>query len=313
MTKTHNARSPILVTGVPRSGTTWLARLLAEAPGMALTGREPMNPRGRQYALAGTLTGWAMLTDPNRRQARALRMSYKGRTPLVFSRYGHRQWAALLPRTRLVVKDPFAMLSMPLVHEITGASPVLLFRHPGAVLTSYRRMGWTPDVEELDPIVTQFTALYGHQPGIMPAPEGANDVSLMAWFWNILNGIALFDADRLGTNVTVLSHEDVAVRGQSFVSELFHHLGIAWQERVTEELEWSGTSAPVDDSALHNFDRNPAKVAHEWKTKVTANERDQLEKQTQEVLQMLRERTFCSQVDSDLDLTDDESYPNRRR
>ena len=54
---------PILVTGVPRSGTTWLARLLAGSPGTALAGREPMNPRGRQYALGGTLTGWARLSD----------------------------------------------------------------------------------------------------------------------------------------------------------------------------------------------------------------------------------------------------------
>ena len=47
---------PILVTGVPRSGNTWLARLLATSPGTAMAGREPMNPRGRQYALGGTLT-----------------------------------------------------------------------------------------------------------------------------------------------------------------------------------------------------------------------------------------------------------------
>ena len=56
---------PILVTGVPRSGTTWLARLLALSPGTALAGREPMNPRGRQYALGGSLDGWTRLTDPS--------------------------------------------------------------------------------------------------------------------------------------------------------------------------------------------------------------------------------------------------------
>lgn len=312
MNKASNGRSPILVTGVPRSGTTWLARLLAEAPGAALTGREPMNPRGRQYALAGTLSGWTMLTNPSLRQERALRMSYQGRTPLVFSRYGHRQWAALLPWTRLVVKDPFAMLSMSVVRAITGASPVLLFRHPGAVLSSYRRMGWAPDVKELEAIVEQFITIYGSQPGVESAPERADDVSLMAWFWNVLNGIALFDADRLGADVTVLSHEDIAVKGPGFASELFRHLGLVWQERSTAELERSGATVPVDDMALHNFDRNPAKVAYEWETKVTGSERDQLEKQTQEILQMLQEKTFQPQSAPVSEFPDDESRLSRR-
>jgi len=159
-------RVPLLVTGMPRSGTTWLARLLASARGTALTGREPMNPRGRQYALAGTLSGWARLTTLSRKQEAALSRAYAGRTPWVYSRYGHRQWAALVPRTRIVVKDPFAMLSIPAIHRVTTAQPVLIYRHPGAVLTSYQRMGWAPDVEELRPIVAEFIERHGDQPGL---------------------------------------------------------------------------------------------------------------------------------------------------
>ena len=48
---------PILVTGVPRSGTTWLARWLARGGGMALTGREPMNPEATSTDLRGPSTG----------------------------------------------------------------------------------------------------------------------------------------------------------------------------------------------------------------------------------------------------------------
>ena len=68
MVARRDGRRPILVTGVPRSGTTWLARWLAAGAGMALPGREPMNPHGRSYALAGTLTGWVRLSEPTPRQ-----------------------------------------------------------------------------------------------------------------------------------------------------------------------------------------------------------------------------------------------------
>ena len=151
-------RPPILVTGVPRSGTTWLARVLATADRVALAGREPMNPRGKQYALAHTLGGWTRLEDPSSRQRWALRTAYRGLNPWLYSRYGRRQWAAPLPWTRLVVKDPFAMLSLPAVVSVTGARAVFLYRHPGAVLASYRRMGWRPDLDELRPLVERLDA-----------------------------------------------------------------------------------------------------------------------------------------------------------
>lgn len=54
--RSGSAARPILVTGAPRSGTTWLAQMLATAPRTVLSGREPMNrgrepmkPHGRQY------------------------------------------------------------------------------------------------------------------------------------------------------------------------------------------------------------------------------------------------------------------------
>src|SRR4051794_16992381 len=146
---------------MPRSGTTWLGRLLAGAPGTTLVGREPMNPHRGQYRLGGTLDRWVELRVPTRRQARLLRRAYHGRSPLVYGRYGRRQWAAALPSVRTVVKDPFAMLSLPCVARTTGAQVVLLYRHPGAALASYRRMGWTPDLDELRPVLAAHRARVG--------------------------------------------------------------------------------------------------------------------------------------------------------
>lgn len=95
---------PVLVTGMPRSGSTWTARLIATAHRASLPGREPMNARNRQYALAGTLDGWTRLGSLSARQSIALRASYAGVNPFTFSRYGtHRARAlrhALYPMQR---------------------------------------------------------------------------------------------------------------------------------------------------------------------------------------------------------------------
>lgn len=186
------------------------------------------------------------------------------------------------------------MLSMSAVHEVTGAESVLLFRHPGASLTSYRRMGWVPDNDELAPVIAEFITKNGECVGVQPPPAtGATDVESMAWFWNALYGIALHDAGRLDDKVLILAHEDIAAGGSSFGTQLFAHLGLPWSDRISEQfVQNSRARAPIDTTALHNFDRNPAQVAHEWESRVTPEEREYLELATKEVYALLRARAF---------------------
>lgn len=276
---------PILVTGMPRSGTTWLARLLATAPGTALTGREPMNPRGRQYALAKTLPGWVELTTLTDAQRRVLRRAYRGRNPWVFSRYGRRQWAAPLPWTRCVVKDPFAMLSIPTVLAATGATAVLLYRHPGAALASYRRMGWQPDLEELAPLLTwhreRMPSTDGRAP--LPRPGEVGEAEAMGRFWSALYEIALDDVAGAG-NVVVASHEDIAGGGPDAARSLFAALGLEWSRGAAEELaRESGGADAARQQNLHNFDRPPGEVAAAWRKHVDADDLAAIESVSEEL------------------------------
>ncbi len=232
-------RAPILVTGVPRSGTTWLARVLAAAPGTALAGREPMNPRGSQYGLGGTLHAWSRLESLTPGQRRRLRAAYRGYNPWVYSRYGQRQWAAPFPRTTMVVKDPFAMLSLPAVVGATGAIPVLLYRHPAAVLASYRRMGWTADVAEVAAAVPDLMA--GNS-------RNEADALQMARFWAALNNQALRDLASIPGGV-VVGHEDLASGGTAASRRLFEALDLGWDGAVERRLSVSrateGDSRPI--------------------------------------------------------------------
>lgn len=251
-----------------------------------------MNPRGRQYALGGTVSAWTRLETLTTRQRRALRTAYSGMNPMVYSRYGHRQWTAPLPSTRVIVKDPFAMLSLATLNSVTGSRAVLLFRHPGAALASYRRMGWSPDTVELGEVTLRFISETGGASGVEPAPDTTDQVDLMAWFWSTLYGIALYDADRLGSAVTVLAHEDVASGGAPFGRSLFEHLELEWSDEVDRQLARGDGSGSVNQSALHNFDRAPAKVAHEWEARISPDERRRLEVATSEVHSALRSRAF---------------------
>ncbi len=291
-----DSSGPILITGMPRSGTTWLARLCAMAPGTALAGREPMNPRGRQYALAHTLSGWARLENPDKRQRRALRTAYTGLNPLVYSRYGHRQWAAPLPWTRLIVKDPFAVLSIPAISRTTHARTVVVYRHPGAMLASYRRMGWEPDLEELQPVLRDYRKTSGDtSPDVrdLPASGEVSEAEAMGRFWASLYAVVLHDMDAQA-DVVLVSHEELAAGGTAAGLRLFDTLGLSWgKEAAAEMAKESANSGAVQANQLHDFDRPPAQVATAWRTKLAAGELEAIEGATVTMRQRLAARRFA--------------------
>jgi Sulfotransferase family len=283
--------APVLVTGLPRSGTTWLAQQLATARRTALPGREPMNPRERQFALQGSVSGWVRLDEcTGDRQRRALRRVYRGWEPRAYSRYGVRQWAAPLPWVRVVVKDPFALLSLPYLSTTTGAEPVVLFRHPAALLASYRRMGWRPDVAEI-----RDAGLAGPY---SPVPPADDEVASMGWFWATCYAAVLRDLPRV-PGAVVVSHAELAGGGRAALTALADRLGLrdlrasaAVEHRPTRRARGIGHDghAGGDEPRLHLLDRVPSEVAEEWRRHVSADEVAHLESLTAPVMRPLTGR-----------------------
>ena len=269
--KSTPSHRPILVTGVPRSGTTWLARLLAHAPHTALAGREPMNPRGHQFAL-----GHSPRVDPpdpvTPLQRLALVSSYRGFNPLVYSRYGRRQWAALLPGTSMVVKDPFAMTSLATVHRVAGALPVLLVstRAQSCRATG----GWAGHLTSTrSPRSRSSTWARTCAPGDAAADMGT--------FWSTLHRLALLDIHESGA--VVVFHEDLALGGTGALRTLFRRCGLEWNSAVAASAgaAWERPTAPdavVQDQRLHHFDRAPQAVASGWRQHVSASEVETIER-----------------------------------
>ena len=276
-----------------------MARELARASGTALTGREPMNPHEGQYRLGGTLAAWPRLTAPTQAQQRRLRLAYRGLTPWVYSRYGMRQWVAPWPWTRVVVKDPFALLSVPAVVRTTGALAVVVYRHPGAVLASYRRMGWRPDMAEIPRLVDLDPP--------SAADSGADSiVSDMARFWTALYRTAMEDT-KGRPDVVVVSHEELARGGRASMAVLASRCGLVppagpvgsrrgaagGADRVGEPVAdptRGRASQGAESGRLHNFNRPSEEVADSWRSHVSHAELEILDRYAASTLLDLENR-----------------------
>lgn len=298
--RSRSAGRPLLVTGLPRSGTTWLARLLAAGPGTALPGREPMNPRGRQFALAGSLPGWSRLDQQlTNAQRRTLRRAYRGWEPRIYGRLGADQWRAPLPGTRVVIKDPFALLSAPTICAVTGAQLVLVYRHPGALLASYRRMGWQPDIDEISEL-----KLDGEAPPVSKDSLLRDDVAAMAWFWRVCHQVVLADLSRCPEAV-VVDHAELSRSGEPAARRLYEACGLIWSSRASARLRASGGPAAADSATggnpLHRLQRQPKAVADSWRSEVSESDIERLEADTGAVLQELADARLVLSQDVERD------------
>jgi hypothetical protein len=226
-----------------------------------------MNPRADQFALGGTVSGWTQLDTASAKQARLLRRCYAGRELRTYSRYGAEQWAAPWPWTHTIVKDPFALLSVPEIVRVTGAVPVVVYRHAGATLASYRRMGWTADGDEM-------RRLQGRTD-----PPPADDVTAMTEFWTFLHERVLEWLPSVPSTVLV-SHAELSLGGAPALQEVMRRCGLEPTTRAAKDSGRAAVAHHPTEGQLHGFERAPEEVAGGWRARLTEAETAAVESRT---------------------------------
>lgn len=142
---------PVLVTGLPRSGTTWVGKVLAESPG-AIYMHEPFNGDSGWAHFIPTPAKFLYL-DPNEpslydRCARSLTQLeiWAKEYPTHFERASYDRIVGAAAETdgpvRPILKDPIALLSADWLADRHGCRVAMLLRHPTHVVQSLTRLQW---------------------------------------------------------------------------------------------------------------------------------------------------------------------------
>jgi hypothetical protein len=247
-------RPPILLTGMPRSGTTWVARILT-ASGEVGHINEPFNlavspgtlrvPAEHWYAYVTTQTEdrylpvLARMLDFEYPLVRELRRC-RSRTDLVHTLKWWRDFIRSRGR-RPLVKEPHAVFSAAWFAERLASDVVVMVREPLAVVSSWKRLGWSFDFTNLleqpalmrdwlRPFEVEMTA------ALSPARDLVDRVALL---WRVIYSVV---ADRRFPAVRLVRHEDLSrdpVRGYA---ELYEALGLTFTDTVAEAVEASSSS-----------------------------------------------------------------------
>jgi hypothetical protein len=268
VTSNKNLRSPILVTGAHRTGTTWVGKMLA-ASGEAAYISEPLNIWHRPGVMRVPIQYWyKYICERNenefldalhdtihfrylllaeigslRSKKDVLRM---GRDINIFL-YGN------LLRKRALLKDPFAVFSAIWFAEKFGCQVVITVRHPAAFASSLKRLNWPFDFKHLlsQPLLMQDW-LEPFRSKMETLAERPDDILGQAsLLWCIIYRVIMqYRLER--PDFQIVRHEDLSLDPVKGYQTLYSNLGLRFIPRVEQAILKSSSSDNPKELSKHS-------------------------------------------------------------
>jgi hypothetical protein len=284
----------VLVCGVPRSGTSWVAEVLSETDGARLV-NEPdhplTNPAGgtavsslglhpvlipgqsaEAYELIWDVTfaGGFPVNAATSRASRVLGLLPASVRDPLMSRTARLWRRVATPPQHVIAKTVAGVFSLEWIAERYGAQVVLTKRNLLSVIGSWMRLGFVPYAGVEDPIMLADHPVvrqeYVEPLGLEPVGPDAPRLERIAFHIGLLAA----HLDRLSTihgDWTVVDHEDFSSAPELHFRELCQRLGLAWSSRVTDRL--SSGNAPGSGTATQ---RTASQLRDSWRRDLDAEQ-----------------------------------------
>lgn len=261
--------SHVLVTGTHRSGTTFVASMLALAPGTrplfeALSPARGPFEKWFQYIGVENESAWREPLSRALARGRGLLGSWRAE--------------------RLVVKEPTAVFAAEWMADRLGMTPVLTLRHPAAFVASNRRLGWAYHVQDLldQPLLLQGY-LAGMEDELRRAAASPDQVVHLGLLWKAVYG-TVADLQRRRPGWVFLRHEDVSLRPVPVLEEVYRRLGLEMtpeaRRAIVEHTTRPGPYGPPDVADIH---RDSAAHLRDWERLLAPEEVARLRELTEPV------------------------------
>lgn len=260
----------LLVTGLPRSGTSWVGKML-EASGRLVYVNEPMNPShppGRSpgvldasvehyfhYICDDNADPWrAAFTDTLGLRYRLGRELATNRRPYDLARaarYATLFAAGRLRRHGALLDDPYALFSAGWLARTYDIPAVVLIREPVAFVGAWRAHHWTVDSGEL---LSQPLLMRDH---LEPSRDELTDVAgssdwlaSTAALWNATYR-AVDKLVRTDDRLHLVRYEDLVADPVGGFRDLYARVGLAWSPAASRRIV-AATTTP-DNAPTKRF------------------------------------------------------------
>ncbi|HLF40897.1 MAG TPA: sulfotransferase [Acidimicrobiia bacterium] len=249
------SRGPIVVAGMARAGTSWVAEMLKAAGGFVHL-NEPFNPKHPPGLCPGILNapvpvGYVYVTPENAGVYRdALRDTFRFRYRHLAEIRANHAWFDLakmakysgsftlgaLSRKRPLLDDPYASLASEWIADEFDGQAVVLVRHPAAMVASYRKLGYSAHLNHfLDQPMLMRDWLEPWQAEMEPLVMTDDRIAQVATFWRVLHHVLGEMAER-SPRLHVVRYEDICLDPVGGYERLFGAVGVEFNDAARDEV-----------------------------------------------------------------------------
>ncbi len=294
---------PILVTGAHRTGTTWVGKVIATTPSLTYIS-EPLNVNHSLGVLGIPVQHWYTYICEANEDAfltayqDALNFRYRtllavknlqswedllkmGRDQLIFLR-------AKLLNHRPLLKDPFAVFSVPWFSRKLNCRIVVVVRHPLGFVSSLKRLDWSFDFHNLlaqPQLIQDHLGEYREEiADIMEHPGDIVGQGIV--LWKVVYSVVAKYRRQL-EEVEVVRHEDLSLQPLQEFLRIFHHLGLDFNEDIRRKI--ADTSQDDNPQELppgseHSVQLDSRANLGNWRRRLTTSEVNRIVTATQDHL-----------------------------
>ncbi len=274
------------MTGVPRSGTTWLGRVISASKYYFYV-HEFINPVCL-FQETQPFQKYHYIDEHNIHKyepilKKLINLTYKSEMEKNIIKHMAketvRSFFSMKRRVRgypqPLLKEPNACFSSDFLARRYGLKVIVLVRHPAAVVASFKRMGWPSD---LDRIVQQKTLIRKYF-SKMPLEKYRDRVEEISLLWLIVMDVLTRFMEK-NKDWILVRHEDLCRHPLGEFEKIFEKLNIFFSKKMKNRIissTQSETVTPEDKNPFH-LKRNSRKLAGAWQGLLTVEEIEKIKR-----------------------------------
>lgn len=299
-------KKAILVTGSHRSGSTWVGRILSNAPSVAYI-HEPFSvtdPPGPGICNARFRYWFTYINRTNEshyyrpiEQMLALRYNLIAALTAARSRKQLRSSVSDYRRYSMyrrqgftpLVKDPIAFFSAEWLAARFGMHIVVLIRHPAAFVSSVMKLQWRhPFGDFLHQDLLMSEVLYPFKEQVRAYARHEQEIIDQAiLLWRMIH-YTVQRYQQAHDDWTFIRHEDLSRDPTQGFHDLFQASGLRFTPRVEAAIaEYSRASNPPDPKAPvgseQTLRRNSQENIHNWRKRLTPRDIDKIRRGVEDI------------------------------
>lgn len=294
------SNKPILITGSPRSGTSWVGRIIGQEPFLHYV-HEPFNISNPPCSCGVRFIYWFWYLTPANYETYEEHLAHTiypaySRAGLINAVSEVRRSRRIRPLLRylmshvtrgVIVKDPIAVFSAGMLAKLYEMNVVVLIRHPAAIVNSYKTLNWThPFLHFMrqPELMEEHLAPFRHE--IEDFAKNNHDiVDQAALLWKLIH-YRIKKFQETHPDWVFIRYKDLALNPIAGYKKIFDQTGLRFSEPTRARIE----AHQLQDSDPKNQDpysvkQNPQFVLWKWRKGLTAEQITRIRKRVESVSQ----------------------------